>query len=70
LDHQELGGDDVTRHDDWVRRLIAAGLCPDVAAKVAAHPGGPVIIGPGVVVSVFDPAEQLGQHTPRRRSCS
>ncbi len=35
-------------------RLIAAGLTPEAAEKVAQHPrGGPVILAPGIVISVF-----------------
>lgn len=37
-----------------IQRLLAAGLTRDAAEKVARHPaGGPVILAPGVVVSLF-----------------
>lgn len=36
-------------------RLYAAGLRPEAAEKVARHPmWGPVVLGPGVVVSLFE----------------
>lgn len=38
-----------------IARLVAAGLEPAAAAKVARHPNwGPVVLGPGVVVSLFE----------------
>ena len=37
-----------------IGRLTAAGLTAQAADKVARHPSwGPVILGPGVVVSLF-----------------
>ena len=42
-------------------RLVAAGLRPEAAVKIARDPnGGPVILGPGVVVSLFHPQAALG----------
>jgi len=39
-----------------ILRLLDAGLTPDAAARVAAHPyDTPVVLGPGVVISVFTP---------------
>jgi len=36
-------------------RLQAAGLSVEAAQKVASHPSwGPVILGPGVVISLFE----------------
>ena len=36
-------------------RLVAAGLRPPVAEVVARHPkGGPVVLGPGIIISLFD----------------
>ena len=38
-----------------MQRLIAAGLSPQAAEKVARHPSwGPVILGPGVIISLFE----------------
>ena len=35
-------------------RLVAAGLRPDAAERVARHPtGGPVVLAPGVIISLF-----------------
>lgn len=43
-------------------RLVRAGLRPDAAALVARHPtGGPVILGPGIVISLFAPQTVLGE---------
>ena len=40
--------------DADVARLIAAGLKADAARKVARHPtGGPVVLAPGVIISLF-----------------
>lgn len=37
-----------------IRRLVAAGLSREAATAIAEHPaGGPVVIGPGIVVSIF-----------------
>jgi hypothetical protein len=47
---------------ETVARLIAAGLDSKTALKVARHPtGGPVIIGPGIVISVFPVSAELGE---------
>lgn len=47
---------------DAIARLTAAGLRPAAAKKVARHPTwGPVVLGPGVIVSLFDdPASAVG----------
>lgn len=37
-----------------IARLTAAGLTPEAAETVARHPTqGPVVLGPGVIVSLF-----------------
>jgi hypothetical protein len=37
-----------------MERLLDAGLSTEAAEKVAHHPtGGPVVLGPGVIVSLF-----------------
>lgn len=50
--------------DETVERLTSAGLKMRTALKVAKHPtGGPVIIGPGIVISVFPVEAKLGEAT-------
>lgn len=43
---------------DGIARLRAAGLNLDAAEKVARHPTwGPVMLGPGVIISLFGAGE-------------
>lgn len=44
-----------------IDRLVAAGLRPEVAEVVAHHPrGGPVVLAPGVVISLFPLPTETG----------
>lgn len=43
---------------DGISRLRAAGLNAAAARKVARHPTwGPVVLGPGVIISLFETGE-------------
>jgi hypothetical protein len=50
------------RNRSDLARLLAAGLSEEAAAKVVAHPNrGPVVLAPGVIVSLFTLESGVGK---------